>query len=150
METLMNMKRHRLSLRVRADEVVGDWHVHYSVYLHYLEEAANDHLAALGFALPKLMEDYHGVLVVRHLEIDYQGLARAGDDLAITTWVESAGGVRVVRRTEIHRATTDQLLIAARVLWVWVDANQRPRRLPRELVEALQPTEGPVGAGHAV
>ena len=132
---------HTLPLQVRLREMAGGWHVHYAEYLHYLEMAANDHLASLGFPLKETAEQLGGLFIMRYLEIEYRGSATAYDNLIVATWVESVRGVRLVRASEIRKAESDEVLVAARAQWVWVDTTGRPQRLPRTVAERLTPAE---------
>ena len=125
-----------MRLRVRQYEMDAFGHVNNAVYLNYLEQAATEHAAMLGFPQARLTE-LGGLFVVRRHEIDYLGAALAGDDLAVTTWPEMLTGARAVRCYEIRNVATGKRLIAARTLWVWVDLNGRPRAIPRELLEAF-------------
>lgn len=128
---------HTLRLRVRQYEIDSFGHVNNAVYLNYLEQAAIEHAAALGFSHERL-RSLGGLWVVRHHEIEYLAAAVEGDDLAILTWLESISGVRAVRCYEIRNTSTEKRLIVARTLWVWVDATTgRPRPHPPEIAREL-------------
>lgn len=131
---------HTLTLEVQPDDVIGGFHVHFAVYLHYLERAATSHMEAIGFPMQRTMDTLRCWFVARHLEVEYLGAAMAGDTLAIATWIESAGGASIVRCTEICNANTGQRLVVSRVTWVWVDETVRPRRIPREIADGLLPS----------
>ena len=125
-----------LHLRVRHYETDALGHVNNAVYLNYLEQAAIEHAAAMGFGQARLAE-LGGFFVVRRHEIDYLGGAVAGDDLAITTWPETLSGPRAVRCYEIRNAASAKRIVAARTLWVWIDRlTGRPRPMPRAILVA--------------
>ena len=126
-----------MTLRVRTYEMDALGHVNNAVYLNYMEQAATEHAEALGFGKERVLE-LGGLFVVRQHEVLYLGSAIAGDELEVTTWPEHLTGPRAVRCYLIHNVATGKRLVAARTLWVWVDArNGRPRPLPREMLDAF-------------
>lgn len=134
-----------MRLRVRHYEMDALGHVNNAVYLSYLEQAAIEHAAAMGFGQARLAE-LGGLFVVRRHEIDYLGAAVAGDELSITTWPESLAGPRAVRAYEAVNLTSGRRIIAARTLWAWVDNHSfRPRPIPRVIIDAFPI---PAGADH--
>ena len=154
--------------KVRHYEMDALGHVNNAVYLHYLEQAAIEHAAALGFTFERLRE-LGGLFIARRHEIDYLRPASAGDTLQVVTWAVELKGAQAIRDYEIYRyeplpsRDTDQAtgvaggvpadhvlppdfvpvgepLVRARTLWVWVDPERgRPRRMPAELREAFLP-----------
>lgn len=126
-----------MPLRVRTYEMDQLGHVNNAVYLNYMEQAATEHAEELGFGKERVMA-LGGLFVVRQHEILYMGSAVAGDDLEVTTWPEQLTGPRAIRCYLIHNVATGKRLVAARTLWVWVDARTgRPRPLPREMLDAF-------------
>jgi acyl-CoA thioester hydrolase len=107
-------------------------HVNNAVYLHYAEEAAVDHSRRLGYDDAR-WRDIGGTWVVRRHEIEYRAPAVAGDDLEVTTEVVAWDRVSASRHTTISR--DGKLLAEATTLWIWVDLNGRPRRIPPEVLE---------------
>src|SRR5689334_938143 len=126
-----------MPLRVRTYEMDQLGHVNNAVYLNYMEQAATEHAEALGFGKERVMA-LGGLFVVRQHEVLYLGSAVAGDELEVTTWPEQLTGPRAIRSYLIHNAATGKRLVAARTLWVWVDARTgRPRPMPREMLDAF-------------
>jgi acyl-CoA thioester hydrolase len=129
--------RHTMALRVRQYEVDVLGHVNNAVYLNYLEQVAVEHAESLGFTHERLLE-LGGLFVVRRHEIDYLGAAAAGDELRVTTWVESFSGARALRTYEIVHAGSGRRLVAARTVWAWIDAKSfAPRPVPRAIIDAF-------------
>jgi acyl-CoA thioester hydrolase len=146
--------------RVRYHEMDVLGHVNNAVYLHYLEQAAVEHSAALGYDMARLAA-LGGVFIARRHEIEYLRPAAAGDALAVVTWAVELKGAHAVRDYAIHRhgaaagaplpadgflapgaSPPGPPLVTARTLWAWVDpATGRPRRLPAELLAAFQGSE---------
>ncbi len=137
----------QLHLRVRTYETDALGHVNNAVYLHYMEQTATEHSEALGWTTQRYAE-VGRQFVIRQHEIVYLGAAVAGDRLTVTTWAEEMGGARAWRCYLIHNRDTGQRLVAARTLWVWLDAKTgRPRPLPRDLVATFTERAGDSGMG---
>jgi acyl-CoA thioester hydrolase len=124
--------------RVRQYELDVNGHVNNSVYVAYAEEVATRHAEALGFGRRWSIE-HSGTWVVRRHEVTYHRAANYGDELELTTHVESMRGARATRRTTIHRQP-DHMLIAELVTeWVWVRlSDNRPTRIPADIVSRFQ------------
>jgi acyl-CoA thioester hydrolase len=138
--------------RVRHHEMDALGHVNNAVYLHYLEQTAIEHSAALGFSGERLRE-LGGLFIASRHEIDYLRPAVAGDLLQVVTWVAEMGGARSRRDYAILRrpppadgrspadgtlaaggAAPGELLVRARTHWAWVGVTDgRPRRIPPAL-----------------
>jgi acyl-CoA thioester hydrolase len=132
------MKQFKTQLRVRYHEMDALGHVNNAVYQHYLEQAAVEHSEHLGFNQERCQE-LGGVFVMRRIEIDYLRPAVAGDNLEVTTWLETLRGPRAIRRYEIRKQGDEQLLVTAEALWVWVDTKaMRPRAIPQQVIEVFE------------
>lgn len=157
--------------RVRHYEADALGHVNNAAYLHYLEQAAIEHSAAVGYPLGR----YHqmGTLfIVRRHEIDYLRPASPGDVLQVVTWAAKIEGPRAVRAYEVYRhgqpasdefgtvavpadgllppthVLASELLVRARTQWVYVDIDSgRPLRVPAELIAAFMGSGTTCSAG---
>lgn len=137
------MKQFKTQLRVRYHEMDALGHVNNAVYQHYLEQAAVEHSEHLGFNQERCQE-LGGVFVMRRIEIDYLRPAVAGDNLEVTTWLQTIRGSRAIRRYEIRKQDDDQLLVTAETLWVWVNIKaMRPRAIPRQFLDAFEEVNQP-------
>jgi acyl-CoA thioester hydrolase len=68
--------------------------------------------------------------VVRRHEIDYRAPGRPDDELEVRTWVGDRTAATWDRHTEVVRPADGKVLVAARTVWVLVDAaTGRPRRI---------------------
>jgi acyl-CoA thioester hydrolase len=156
--------------RVRHYEADAVGHVNNAVYLHYLEQAAIEHSAAVGYPLGRYRE-MGALFIVRRHEIEYLRPASPGDVLEVVTWAAEIRGPRAVRAYEVYRhsqATSDvgtvavpadgllpasyvaagEPLVRARTQWVYVELESgRPLRVPAELIGVfMEPgTTRPVG-----
>ena len=122
--------------RVRSYELDSNGHVNNSVYVAYAEEIATLHAEVLGFGRAWTLEQGGAWVVSRH-EIRYLRPARYGDELELTTTVESMRGARAVRQTKIN--LSDGTAVAeVTTEWVWVRAaDGRPLRLPSAIVASF-------------
>ena len=122
-----------------ADTVLArGLHVHYSVYLCYLERAAEAHLQQLGLAVEEMLAVYRGGFVVRDLAVEYVRAARAGDVLEASTWLESVGPASLWRATLLTGQPNGAAVLTARTRHVWVGEAQRAQRMPGPVRAALQ------------
>jgi len=121
---------------VRHDELDRFGRLHPAVYLRYLAHAAVEASAAAGYDAAWYARA-GAMWLVRRSTLDVVRPARAGERLAVRTWVED------FRRVRSHRRYVVQGADGARVLealtdWVYVDMESaRPRRVPRELEGAF-------------
>ena len=124
-------------LSVRTYECDSYNHVNNANYLHYLEFARYEFLKNAKFDYQAMLNAGYGVYIAR-IEIDYKRPAFADDDLEIRSWPVKKGAVSGVMTQEIWRG--DDLLVAAKVTWAFVDSKGIPSKLPSELdVPGLKP-----------
>lgn len=119
---------------VRSYELDGNGHVNNAVYLNYAEALTIEHAEASGYGAA--WASAHGGAWVVHRSIaTYHLPAVYGDVLDLTVKVELVRGVRGIRRTTIRRQLDGALVAEVLTEWVWIGAEGRPARVPRELVE---------------
>ena len=131
-----------------------------TAYLRYLEQAAIERSAAVGYPLGRYRE--RGTLfIVRRHEVDYLRPASPGDVLEVVTWAEEIRGPRAVRAYEVYRhnqpasdvgtvavpadgllppthVPPSEPLVRARTQWVYVEQESgRPLRVPADLIGAF-------------
>jgi acyl-CoA thioester hydrolase len=126
----------RLAVRQYELDVLG--HVNNAVYLNWAEQVAIDHVEALGFGRVWSLAQ-GGAWVVREHHVTYHRAVTYGDEVLVTTLPQELGGVRGIRRTEIHRAADDVLTTELETHWIWVRTTDgRPTRVPAELLERFR------------
>ena len=116
----------KCTLRVRTYECDSYGHVNNANYLHYLEFARYEFLRDVGFDYPAMLEAGYGVYVAR-IEIDYKKPAVLDDELLIKSWPVKKGLVSGVIAQEIWRG--EDLIVAAKVTWAFVDSKGMPTKL---------------------
>ena len=129
---------YRTRWRVRVYELDANGHVNNAVYLNYAEQVANEHAEALGLGRDWTAKQ-GATWVVRRHEILFRQPASYGDELELTTHVESMKGASGVRRTTIVRVSDRQSIAEVTTQWVWVRLSDgRPGRLPPQVLAAFQ------------
>lgn len=123
--------------KVRHYECDAFGHLNNANYLRFMEEAAFDASAAVGYDRARYLA-LGRLWLARETEIEYLRPARYGDTLAVHTWVEDFRRVRSRRRYEFRLTPTDELITQAVTDWVYMDAaTQRPVAVPPEMVAAF-------------
>ena len=131
---------HRLMARVYYADTDFSGVVYHARYLEFLERGRSDFLRLSGVHHSELVQGSRGeriVWVVRRMEIDFVSPARMDDILTIDTRTDSISGARIFMAQEIRRG--EDLLIKAMVEAAIVGENGRPRRFPKEWIEAFLP-----------
>lgn len=122
----------RYPVRQYELDVLG--HVNNAVYLNWVEQVAIDHVEALGFGRAWSTE-MGGGWVVREHHVSYHRPIGYGEVAVVTTLPQELGGVRGLRRTEIHRESDGMLTTEVITEWIWVRLTDgRPMRIPGELL----------------
>ena len=112
-------------------------HVSNLVWLRYVLDAARAHSRAVGLDHAAYL-GLGAVFVVRRHEIDYLAPAFEGEALVTRTFIASWGAAVSERRTRIVRARDDHEVLRAVTTWAFVSLESgRPRRIPREIVDAF-------------
>ena len=127
------------SLTVRTYECDGYGHVNNANYLHYLEVARYQLLKDIGFDYPKAVNEGYGVFISR-VEIDYKRPAITDDVLTIKTWPLKRGAASGTLAQHVFRG--EDMIVQAKVTWVFVDSKGMPVRIPKEWdMPGLNPTQ---------
>ena len=124
---------HRVSY---AECTVGD-HIYHSRYLDLLEAARGEFMRALGTPVLELQNaDY--IFPVIEARLRYKFPARYDDRLTIEVWMTL---VERVRLNFGHRILNPdgRLLLEAETYHCCTSRDEKPKRLPAELVEKLKP-----------
>jgi acyl-CoA thioester hydrolase len=125
--------RHRV---IYAECTVGN-HIYHSRYLDILEAARGEFLRSIGHPVERLQNDGF-IFPVLELTVRYQRPARYDDWLDVRVKLIQLEGVRL----GVHHAVCSdagQLLVEAETRHVCTSPDEKVRRMPRALVEALKP-----------
>ena len=137
---------HERTFRIRHYECDAYGHVNNTNYLRYMQEAAFDASAALGYDLARYEALGHHWLV-RETEIEYLAPLRYGDSVRVKTWVEDFHRVRSRRAYELNRLSDGERVARGTTDWVYLDSQTgRPARIPPEMVAAYEQIDRNVAA----
>jgi acyl-CoA thioester hydrolase len=138
---------HRFTRRfqVRHYELDALGHVNNVVFVQYMQEAAIEASAALGFNADWYREQATA-WVVRRLTVRYLAQVVYGDEVDVTTWVSAMRGVRSTREYDLTRVGDGARVARGRAEWIYVDAKTaQPVRFPDRWAKAFL-AEGAEGA----
>ena len=131
---------HRIMARVYYADTDFSGVVYHARYLEFFERGRSDFLRLAGVHHTELADGKHGekiVWVVRRMEIDFRGPARIDDILTVDTRTEKISGARIWMAQQLKRG--DDVLVEAQVEAAIIGESGRPRRFPKEWIEAFLP-----------
>ncbi len=135
---------HRLHARIYYADTDFSGVVYHARYLEFLERGRSDFLRLAGVHHTELADGKLGgeriVWVVRRMEIDFRSPARMDDIVTIETRTEDISGARIFMAQELKRG--EAVLVTAKVEAAIIGESGRPRRFPREWIEAFMPQAG--------
>jgi len=123
--------------RVTYSECTAGNHVYYARYLDILEEARGEFFRHAGRPLTRLQEA-DTLFPVIEARLRYRGAARYDDLLTIEVAVAELAKVRLAFS---HRILTEsgRLLVEGSTVHACTSREEKPKRIPVELVAALSP-----------
>ncbi len=125
------------SFRVRHYECDAYGHVNHANYLRYMQEAAFDASAAVGYDVARY-EAIGRQWLIRETDITYHRPLTYGDTVIVKTWVADFRRVRSRRMYELRQGDSDDPVATAATEWVFLDsATLRPASIPPEMVAAF-------------
>jgi acyl-CoA thioester hydrolase len=134
---------HRLLARVYFADTDFSGVVYHARYLEFFERGRSDFLRLAGVHHTELADGKHGekmVWVVRKMELVFHAPARIDDILTIDTKTANVSGARIFMEQRIRRGEAP--LVDASVEAAIIGESGRPRRFPKEWIEAFMP-QGP-------
>ncbi len=134
--------------RIRSYECDAYGHVNHANYLRFMQEAAIEASAAVGFDTRHYAE-MGQFWLIRETDIEYISPLFYGDELIVRTWVVDFRRVRSRRRYEFFKKGEHHPVARATTDWVYLDrAERRPVAVPDEMVRAFLPDGSLPGAQH--
>jgi acyl-CoA thioester hydrolase len=121
---------------IYAECTLGN-HVYYSRYLDMLEEARGELFRQLGCPFLALQEAGLAFPVLT-AQVNYKGMAHYDDLLTVEVFVSELKGIRLNFNYRILNAA-GTLLIEGETRHVCASIDGKPKRLPLEIQEKLQP-----------
>jgi acyl-CoA thioester hydrolase len=129
-------RAHHFALTVYFEDTDTAGIVYYANYLKFMERARSDMLRAAGIDQRAAQEDGTGVYAVAEANIKYRLPARLGDDLLIVSTVREVRAASVLIHQRVMRG--GQPLADGQITAAFLGPDDRPRRQPREWVEAFK------------
>lgn len=134
------------AFRIRHYECDAYGHVNHANYLRYMQEAALDASAAVGYDIPRYQHMQRHWLI-RETDVTFLRPLHYGDTAVVKTWVQDFRRVRSRRAYEIRLAASDELAAQAHTDWVFLDSQTlRPATIPDEMILAFRPDGIPAQA----
>lgn len=125
------------AFRVRSYECDAYGHVNHANYLRYMQEAAFDASAAVGYDLDRY-ERLGGLWLIRETDITYLRPLLYGDTVIVKTWMDDVRRVRSRRVYEFRLAGSNEPVATATTEWVYLDRRTlRPATVPPEMIAAF-------------
>jgi len=127
--------------RVVSYELDSFGHVNNAVFLQLLEKARNDFMLQKGLSFADFSR-WGCFPVVTKATLIYKAPAYADDPLVIRGWITDWSQASFTLRYEIIHQEKKQLLLSGETSHVFVNANNKPMRLPARFFEKFIPAGG--------
>jgi tol-pal system-associated acyl-CoA thioesterase len=125
-------------LRVYIEDTDAGGIVYYVNYLKFMERARTEFMRSLGYGRDYIF-NHDLMFVVRDVAVKYLRPATLDDELEATASVRQVRGALMILQQSVRRGA--EILAQGEVTIACVDrTGLRPRRLPPEMVAALQAT----------
>lgn len=128
--------KHRLTVRVYYEDTDSGGVVYYANYLCFAERARSDLLRSLGCSCSRLLKEKGTSIVVRRCDVDFFKPAFLDDLLQVEIIAIDLKKASLWLTQNISRCS--DLLVSMKVLLACIDEHGKPRRIPDDLMEALQ------------
>jgi len=125
-------RRFSIPVRVYYQDTDAGGVVFHATYLDFMERARMDWLRTIGFEVPRMVEEFRAMFVVRSASIHYLRPARLADALDVSLCLLRIGGVQLVLDQRVTRASEELVTATIRLACIGVP-DFRPARLPEPL-----------------
>jgi len=130
-------REHVLPVRVYYEDTDFTGVVYHANWLRFFERGRSDFLRLASTGHAALQDDHALAFVATRMEIDWLKPARIDDELVVRTAYDRVRGPRLFISQRIERGS--EILCRANVEIALVGLDGRPRRPPKELVDAIRP-----------
>ena len=127
---------HRFPIRVYFEDTDLSGVVYHANYLRFMERARSDMLRLAGIDQRAVQEAGEGAYAVSSLAIRYRRPAKLDDALIVVTRLTRIGAASVDIHQRVMRGI--EILSEADVTAALVSVSGKPKRQPREWIEAFQ------------
>jgi acyl-ACP thioesterase len=122
---------YRAKRRVRLSDTDAGGRLRLDAIARYLQDVASDDVADAGWS-----SDEH-VWVVRRTELELVSPFAGDEEVELATWCSGVGASAAARRTTIEGDRGGR--VEAEVVWIHLDHDLRPLRLPRRFHDLYTP-----------
>jgi len=130
----------RFAVRAYECDVYG--HVNHANYLRYMQEAAIEASASVGYDT-RAYDRMSRIWLIRETDIEYIRPLFYGDRMIVRTWVADSRKIRSRRIYTFNRLGSDEPVARAVTDWVFLDRQSlRPAPIPEEMARAFRPEGG--------
>jgi acyl-CoA thioester hydrolase len=127
----------RFPVRVYELDSLGE--LHSAGFLRFLQQAATDASAAVGYG-PDWYTTHETTWLVRRTDLELIEPAREGDEIVVETWVSDIRRVRSLREYDLRRASDNTRIARAHTDWVYIDLRSgQPIQPPGKMQHDLMP-----------
>jgi acyl-CoA thioester hydrolase len=135
----------RVTDRVRWGEIDQMGIIYYGTYVRFVELGETELYRELGFSFAEMFDRFDMWLPRVHLEFDFLHPAIIDDEIDVETSVAHVGASSIRLHFLFRRGPDARALAEGKLVTACVDrVERRPRRLPRELGDALRGCLGSV------
>ncbi|MGH6615576.1 tol-pal system-associated acyl-CoA thioesterase [Sphingomonas sp.] len=127
---------HRFPIRVYFEDTDLSGVVYHANYLRFMERARSDMLRLVGVDQRGTHDAGEGAYAITELAIRYKAPAKLDDALVVVSRVIKVRAASVDIQQRVMRGA--EILTAAEVTAALVGASGRPRRQPKQWVEAFE------------
>lgn len=126
---------HRFAVRVYYEDTDAGGVVYHANYLRYFERARSDMLMLAGADHAHALAGGQGAYVVAAADLRYVRPARLNDALLVHSNMAEVRNAACVIQQRVMR--DGQLICDGRITVAWVGPDGRPRRQPKQWLEAF-------------
>jgi acyl-CoA thioester hydrolase len=132
--------------RVSEGDIDALQHTNNTVYVHWCEQVAWAHSAALGLDTAAYLRLDRAMAIIRS-EFDYLRASHRDDAVVVGTWITGWDGrLTLYRRFQAIRESDAAVLLRAAMTFACIEISSgRPRRMPREFIDGYGPAILPSG-----
>jgi acyl-CoA thioester hydrolase len=131
---------HRFAVRVYFEDTDAGGVVYHTSYLRFMERARSDMMRLAGVDQRAAIERGEGTYVVAEIGIRYRAPARLDDDLLVLSRPTRMSGALCLVQQRVIRG--QETLVEADVSAALIGPNGRPKRQPRQWIEAFERLKG--------
>lgn len=139
MNTNQRTSHHHIAFRVYYEDTDAGGMVYHANYLHFTERARSEWLRERGYDASTFRDQYGGIFVVKHIDIDFILPARLDQVLWVDTFLIRYSRTSMQLAQNIHLGCKDGVMCTKSLgTIVAVDVHSgKPTRIPEQIITQL-------------